>query len=309
MSDIEIRIQAAGDALCQQNDGPALALLADCRSDAGARVHVARKLAPTAVVMLQELQDRQARQPDDPDLWLLTGAAQTEAGYRARGYAIASYTSDEKVRGMATQMSRAGVSLRRAAQLLPDDPAPAVIRMTCAQVAGGRGQLHEAWQEVVARGGEEIYEANRVRLVSLTRKWYGSMDDCFAFARDRTRELPDGHPLLAMIALAHVESYLDRRMAGSTPARLLAYYSYLRRPAVRAELNAASKRLLAGAAGFAGHPALPEAHQAFACAYHFGGAHRRARPHLERGGAAAAFPWRYFGDAQEVFNRARAHAR
>jgi hypothetical protein len=72
----------------------------------------------------------------------------------------------------------------------------------------------------------------------------------------------------------------------------------------RAEVDAASDRLLAGADG---HPHSLWAHQIFAMYYYAGLATDRLAPHIARcGERAMRWPWSCFGDAEERFAWARA---
>ena len=296
-------------ALQHGDSGPALALLAASRGDPTSRIHAICWLVDGVVPRLPQLETELGRDPWNPDLWLLAGAVQQEAAWNARGADRIANTSTEQIRGLRHHMTRARESLRRAAELLPDDPAPWFQLMSCAMAAQAYpNEPHDMWQELVQRGGDVAYQANRLRLVSLTAKWHGSEEACFAFARERTQGLPLGHPLYALIPLAYVEAYVELRISDRVLTRVWAALRYLGKRSVRAEVDEASDRLLSGADAFAGHPASREAHQAFACVYADCGDLQRARWHLERSGDEATWPWTYFGDEDELFDRARERA-
>lgn len=137
MSDLHARMVSAEIALGYQDEGPTLALPAELRAGPDARVLATRRLSRAAVGGLQRIESRLGERPDHPELWLLAGATQMEAGYRARGSAPARLTTQNQIAWMQTLMDRGRVSLRRAAELLPDDPSPWVFLMTRAQFAGG----------------------------------------------------------------------------------------------------------------------------------------------------------------------------
>jgi hypothetical protein len=117
--------------------------------------------------------------------------------------------------------------------------------------------------------------------------------------------LPDGHPLHALTACAHIEGYLDGTMRGNVIGRVWRVARYFRGTGVRAEIDAGSDRLLASDA-YAEHPRFIAAHQAFAMLYHHAQDEARSAPHLLRSGTRPArWPWAYFGDHREEFASAR----
>ncbi|MEV6305744.1 hypothetical protein AB0M02_40445 [Actinoplanes sp. NPDC051861] len=300
-------------ALQQGDTAPALHLLAAARGDAEARIHALCSLSRNTIPRLPQLEAQLGQDPWNPDLWLLVGTLQEESAWKARGAAVMSETSRAQVDGLMHHMTRARESLHRAAELLPEDPAPWRRLMGCAMAAGKySGEVHDMWAELVKRGGDISYDANRLRLVTLTGKWHGSEAECFAFARERTRDLPPGHPMHALVPLAHVEAYIELRSDDNVFTRVRAALRYFSRKEVRREVDAASDRLMAGADAYAAHPASPEAHQAFAFVFNDRGDIKRSRPHLERSGDEADWPWVYLSDDDEsedqLLDRARMRA-
>ncbi|SDT31726.1 hypothetical protein [Actinoplanes derwentensis] len=122
------------------------------------------------------------------------------------------------------------------------------------------------------RCAELAMAANRLRLTMLTAKWHGSREECFVFTRVR------------------------------------AALRYFNRREVRQEIDTASDNLMAGADTYATHPASPAAHQAFGFVFDDRGDLKLARRHLERSGDEAIWPWAYFGDSGELFEKARMNA-
>jgi hypothetical protein len=150
-----------------------------------------------------------ARRPEDSaDHWLLLGSALVAAAGAARGADLAENTSAEQIGGMLEPSRQARSALRRAAELAPGDATPWKSLMTCALAAPEHDECGELFEQACRRA-PALSEVHGIRLLSLTRKWGGSGPEMFAFARDRTAWLPRGHPLIALIAVAHVESYVD----------------------------------------------------------------------------------------------------
>jgi hypothetical protein len=300
----------ARNALRHGDTGPALSLLAASHGDPEARIHAITTLATEKnLPMLPRLEAQLGQDPWNQDLWLLVGALQQDAAWTARGAARMSDTSEAQIGGLRHHMTRARESLRRAAELRPEDPAPWHQLMGCAMAAQlTRDEPHEMWKELVQRGGDVSYEACRLRMVTLTQKWHGSQEQCFAFARERSQGAPAGHPLHALVPLAHVEQFVELRSADSVFTRVKAVFRYFNGRDVRQEVDAAAERLVAGADLFAAHPASPAAHQAFAFVYDDRSDVKRSRYHLERGGDEPIWPWGYFGDDYEVWDKARMQA-
>ncbi|HLL69461.1 MAG TPA: hypothetical protein VK453_27645 [Micromonosporaceae bacterium] len=299
------RLEVAMSALARHDPRPALAVLAATRSDYHRRALCVDVLGHVGQHLLPELRTLVEESNDDPDRWLLLGAALSAAGATARGADVIERTSDEQIDGMQRLTAQGSKALRRAARLAPQDPVPWAELQHCVMGSSDRGELDEVFSRV-DRLAPDLYPANVIRLMTLTRKWYGSQEETLAFARARTVDLPPGHPLLALVPLAQIEGLVDLMMRGNAVTRVWRYMRFSTNKTVLAEVDAASHRLLADGATYRAHPAFMQAHQAFASYYHQVTEPRRARPHLECGGPRpAAMPWGYFGDAVEEFQAAR----
>ncbi|MGI5502832.1 hypothetical protein [Lentzea sp. CA-135723] len=293
------QLMNAGLTLRYGELGPALDLLAATRDRPYRRELAVDFLGAVGSTVLPVLLNAEEERPDDVNLLLLLGSAQTTAGWQARGAAYAKHTSDAQFGGLINFTQRARRTLRRAAELDPDDVAPWAALMPVALGAPThRGEAAEVYAEVVKRV-PDLVNANLRRLQSTAAKWYGSHGEMFAFARAGVVGLPDGHPLLALIPIAHIERYLSLLSADSFLVRLWRVITsrYLKRQ--RAEVDAASDRLLAGPDG---QPHSLWAHQIFAMYYYETKTKDRLRSHLGRSGPrAASWPWGYFGDHDERF--------
>ncbi|MFD4670820.1 hypothetical protein ACFWNN_13865 [Lentzea sp. NPDC058450] len=292
----------AGLALKYGDLEPALALLAATRDQPYRRELAVDFLGAVGNMVLPVLLNAEEERPEDVNLLLLLGSAQTTAGWQSRGAAYAKDTSDEQFGGLINFTQRARRTLHRAAEMDPDDVAPWAALMPVALGAPThRSEAAEVYAEVVKRV-PDLVNATLRRLQSTAAKWYGSHDEMFAFARAGVAGLPDGHPLLALIPIAHIERYLSLLSADSFLVRLWRVITsrYLRKQ--RAEVDAASDRLLAGPDG---QPHSLWAHQIFAMYYHETKTKDRLRSHLGRSGPrAASWPWGYFGDHDERFEQA-----
>ena len=303
------QLEQALRAMLNGDPQPALALLGTVPKDADRRELYAGVLGEGGQSQLPPLEALAERNPDNPDGWLLLGSALASAAWTARGAAVIEMTSDEQIDGLVRLGKQAREALHRAAELAPTDAAPWSQILRCTLGAPDDDDDCERAFTEVARRAPEMYQANMTRLSSLTAKWYGSQKQALAFARDRTRDLPSGHPLHALIALAHIEGYLEVVTRDNMFGRVWGVLRYWNKR-VRAELDAASDRMLSGTAQFAGHPNSMAAHQVFAAAYRqVSEDPQRCRAHLERSGdRPMQWPWAYFGEHTEEFAAARALA-
>lgn len=296
----------AAIALVSGDFGPALEHLAATRAQPYRRELAVDVLGAAGNVVLPALLDAQEERPDDVNLLLLLGSAQSVAGWQERGGARAKHTSAEQFAGLANFTQRSRATLHRAAELDPDDVAPWAALMSVALGAPDRpGEPAEVYEEVVKRV-PDLVNATLRRLQTKAAKWYGSHDEMFAFARAGVEGLPDGHPLLALVPIAHIEMHLDKMAKSGKLARMwqIATLSYFKKQ--RAEVDAVSDRLLAGADG---QPYSLWAHQIFAMFYFQGEMNDRLALHLARSGKRAArWPWAYLGDPDKRFAAAHQQA-
>jgi hypothetical protein len=300
-------LQAAIKALVAGDPNPGYASLAS--GDHNRREWYAHVLGTAGQEHLAVLEAGAQDVSDDANRWLLLGAALHYAAWSARGSATMKHTSPDQRRGLIDLSHQARVALHRAADLAPRDPVPWTMMQSIVKAAPiSRDEMHEVWGRLQSLAPDS-FAAHFQRLTVLCRQWYGSTDQMLAFTRDRCAELPDGHPLWALVPKSRLEVLTEGRMFGSLPARVYRAVTNapLKTRAARTEVDAASRRILADADEFAGHPWSTVAHQIFAAYYVNAGRRAQARPHLERGGTRGApWAWQLFtDDHQSALNRAR----
>ncbi|WP_394613774.1 hypothetical protein JNUCC0626_28200 [Lentzea sp. JNUCC 0626] len=282
----------------------ALRLLALVRADPHRRELAFDVLGGVGNAVLPRLLDAAEEQPDNVDLLLLLGSAQSVAGWESRGAAGADRTSEGQWTGLRKFSAAAHRTLQRAAELDPEDVQPWALMMSMAvAMPEYRREAADVYDEVVERV-PDLFNASFRRLHAACAKWYGSHDEMYGFARGAVEGLPDGHPMLALIPTAHIEMQVYLTWKTSFAVRMWHSItrSYLKKQ--RAEIDAASDRLLAGPDD---HPRSPWAHQIFANYYFKLFVTDRLAAHLARGGERASqWPWGYSGDAAGEFSRAHA---
>jgi hypothetical protein len=175
----------------------------------------------------------------------------------------------------------------RAIELDPSHPGAAHCRLI-----SGRGlglQSDEWWYrfEVARRRKPTAYPAHCQMLQALCKKWYGSHELMFDFARRVAQEAPVGDPVGAVLALAHAE-YLVEEGRASIPGPDLAL------------AREASDRWVQGGETALSHPYALEAHQLFG--WMLKGDAARRWFHLSRvGDRISSLPWDYINNGEASF--------
>ncbi|QJT03530.1 hypothetical protein G9272_27295 [Streptomyces asoensis] len=194
--------------------------------------------------------------------------------------------------------------LRRAEQLLIEicaehpsyAPAWTARLMTARGLQLGQAEARRRYDRLSAHHPHH-YRAQVQLLQQLCPKWSGSWEAAHGFARECATAAPDGSNSGALVALAHIERWLDLD-SGEDAA-------YMRGLPVRDDLrNAAQVSVL--------HPAhRPDwnsigAHNAFAFAFSLGNHWEYAAPHFAfLGDRASESPWHYVPDKKSSFLKSR----
>lgn len=139
---------------------------------------------------------------------LVRGAAHVGWGYEARGGGVASTVTEEGARLFTEHMSRAKDDFEEAARLDPDDPTPwALMLLPCRCLNLDAADARTCFEEATKRDPEN-YRAHALMLMYLTKKWGGSHDAMFDFARDVAERVDEGSDLGALVIEAHIERWL-----------------------------------------------------------------------------------------------------
>jgi hypothetical protein len=306
-------LERAAGALLDGELTPAFDLLASTRGQSDRRELCVDVLGQAGSLGLPALRAAVEQRRDDAERLLLWGSALRTAAWEARGTAIAERTGNEQIGQLIDLTRQARVALRKAAELAPADPVPWSLLMACTLGVPEHDDEGDQVFAEVQRRAENLFGAGELRLQMLAAKWYGSNEAVLDFARTQTGDLPPGHPNLALVPQAHIEVQLDNLSTGSIFKRIWRSMTYLGKEHVRAEVNAASDRLLAAAETYRAHPRSPIAHQTFATLYHqadddlsskAADRGRLARHLAYSGTRPARWPWGYFGDHAEQFGTA-----
>ncbi|MFE6864950.1 hypothetical protein ACFVFS_00165 [Kitasatospora sp. NPDC057692] len=238
-----------------------------------------------------------AERPDDSLVLLLSGARHIAWGWEARTGSLAKHVTQDQWQLFGERLEVAEEQLLEVAEREPGWVAPwYFLQLGALGASLGRTVATTRFDAAVRRDPGHL-ASHRARLQQLCAKWGGSHEEMHAFARTAMLGAPEGGPLGELVALAHLEHWLDLPDGED--------HAYLTGPAVRASLREAALRSVL-------HPAYrPQrdwraTHNAFAMVLSL--ADERELAHAvfaALGDVVTASPWYYLGgDEAENF---RAH--
>lgn len=156
--------------------------------------------------------------------------------WEARSAAQAKYVQEDAWPLFHRRLVEADQDLARAAALDDRDPAPHALSVTVARgLSLGQPEVKRRFE--LAHGRQPLNSpACTQALQGLARKWGGSHAAMFEFARWASGQAPDGHGAHKLIALAHIEMWMDAEEE-QQPA-------YFNAEPVKAEVWAARRSIL-----------------------------------------------------------------
>jgi hypothetical protein len=230
--------------------------------------------------------------------------------FRGRGKALWAWEARGNGRGKTVKKDSWPVFYRRlvdadrdfaqAAAADESDPLPHEYSIWVATgLSLGQVEVQRRYAEVERR--ERLDSAAGIAMIQATaRKWGGSHDGMFKFAHSVSAQAPDGHSAHKLVALAHIERWLDLPKE-QQPA-------YFHAEAVRAEIRAAADRSVRSPL-YTGGRLDPVDRNPFAMCFYL---MRDYEAQLEQmrliGPHITAAPWQYLGKAGRAFERARQNA-
>ncbi|WP_377267962.1 hypothetical protein [Peterkaempfera sp. SMS 1(5)a] len=242
-----------------------------------------------------------AEQPDSALPLLLSGARQVSWAWEARTGARAKHVTREQWQLFGERLEIAEQQLYEVAEREPSWLGPWYFLQISARGASLGPDVARHRFEAALRRRPEHLGTHRQRLQQLCAKWGGSHEEMHDFARIAMLAAPEGSPLGELVALAHIEHWLDLDSGAD--------HTYVNRKAVRDQLHEAADRSVL-------HPAYGRprgwqaAYNTFAMAFSIAGQPKTA--HLlfrELGDTVTQFPWNYLSRTPvEAFTAHRAAA-
>ena len=279
----------------------ALAYLRPLRGRAEEHVQAMTAFADGLVPALTELRERgRARETEDgeaADLLALLGRTLIVRAWQVRGSGPAATVSRDSFDTFGSLLAESDDVLVAALERVPHHPAAATFRLTTARGLGATSDEWWARFETARRERGTLFPAHVDMMNGLCRKWYGSDERMFEFARSVAAKAPAGDPVSAILPLAHAEYLCSLRMSGR-PAKGPSARRLLARE-WRADVDAvaaASRRWCGDGTGpVPAHPADVTAHNLFGWFLGVSRRHRdQGRWHLQQAaGRMTGPPWSY----------------
>ncbi|MFF4033840.1 hypothetical protein ACFYZ2_29495 [Streptomyces sviceus] len=228
---------------------------------------------------------------------LMSGARHISWGWEARTSARAVNVTQEQWRIFHERLEIAEEQLLEAAELRPDWVTPWRRLLTSGRGMSLGPAVNETRRDAALRR-DPLDLATHIEWVSqLQPRWGGEPGQALAFAREAFAGAPDGHRLGCVVAMAHIEEWVESDSQ-----------NHLDSPQVQEELREAARRSIL-------HPAYDrplgwqEDFNIFAMALALS-AESIVAPRVfhELGGAYTSWPWKYMAEPEKAYARFRRRA-
>jgi len=223
--------------------------------------------------------------------------------WEARGGGRAHTVKEDAWPLFHARLVEADRDLTAAAALDERDPIPWAESLPVAMgLSLGQVELRRRFDEAHRR--DPLNAGACVNMIHATaRKWGGSNESMLQFARWVSGQAPDGHPVHKVVALAHIEMWLDSPKGE-------AQQGYFRSEAVKQEVMEAARRsILSANYAPAGLPLSWADRNVFAFCFRL---MREYGAQLDQmrliGPYVVGFPWNYQGKAGVKYEEHRQHA-
>ena len=238
--------------------------------------------------------------PDSSIPLFFRGRNKTNWAWEARGSGRAKTVGEDAWPVFYQRLVDADRDLSRAAAVDPRDPLPCAHSIWVAMgLSLGQQEIRRRDAEAERRDHLNL-NACIAMVQAIARKWAGSHEEMFEFARSVSAQAPEGHSTHKVIALAHLERWLDLPKE-SRPG-------YFRDEEVKTEVRRAAD-LSIGSARYGEGLFDPVDRNPFAMCFYL---MRDYPAQLEQmrliGPNATDAPWHYLGKAGRAYARARHEA-
>ncbi|WP_336320039.1 hypothetical protein [Streptomyces lavendofoliae] len=227
---------------------------------------------------------------------LISGARHIDWGWEARTAARAVDVTQEQWRVFHERLHIAEEQLLEAAEERPEWITPWRCLLTSGRGMSLGTAVNETRRDAALRRDPLDVETHLGWVAQLQPRWGGEPGQALAFARDALARSPQGHRLGCVIAMAHIEEWVE---AG--------HGDCLVSPAIQAELRDAADHSILHPA-YVRRPGWQVDFNTFAMALSLAGERHTVRRVFQAlDGAFTTWPWTYCAEPEKQF--ARAHRR
>ncbi|MER6227088.1 hypothetical protein ACWCYL_43860 [Streptomyces sp. 900105755] len=228
---------------------------------------------------------------------LISGARHISWGWEARTSARATDVSREQWRVFHERLQIAEEHLLEAAELRPEWITPWRRLLTSGRGMSVGTAVNEARLDAALRR-DPLDLATHIEWVShLQPRWHGEPGQALEFARTAAADAPDGHRLGCVVAMAHIEDWVESEDKNC-----------LDTPEIQNELRDAARRSILHP-GYRRRPGWQEDFNIFAMALSLSAESVVApRVYHELDGAWTRWPWAYMAQPEKTYARFRRRA-
>ncbi|WP_338899656.1 hypothetical protein WBG99_31855 [Streptomyces sp. TG1A-60] len=227
---------------------------------------------------------------------LVSGTRHISWGWEARTAARAVNVTQEQWRVFHERLRIAEEQLFEAAELQPEWVTPWRRLLTSGRGTSLGPAVNETRLDAALRRDPLDLETHLEWVSQLQPRWGGEPGQALAFARDALAGAPQGHRLGCVIAMAHIEDWVESDSEDC-----------LETPEIQAELRDAADHSILHPA-YAWRPGWQHDFNMFAMALALAGERHTVRRVFQAlDGAYTEWPWTYFADPEKQF--ARGHRR
>lgn len=234
--------------------------------------------------------------------YLIRGAQGIRWAWQARGSGRAATVDKETWELFFQRIGEATKDLTQALRIDPVDPTPLSWLLTAGLGISAPKEEMDWCLETLLKLDLENYAGRHSYLTSQSKRWGGSHEKMFEFARATSAAMPAGSPSHAIVCDAHVERWLYAWAFDKDHSSKLGYF---RAPEVQEEIVRAWENS-AGSPQFKRSAHEPHALNSFAFCFHMARDTSRARAAFEALGARICkMPWAFLEDPLSAFLNAR----
>ncbi|MFJ2766343.1 hypothetical protein [Streptomyces sp. NPDC087300] len=221
---------------------------------------------------------------------LISGARHITWGWEARTSARASHVTREQWQIFYERLTIAEEQLLEAAELRPEWVTPWRRLLTSGRGMSVGTDVSEARLHAALRRDPLDLETHLEWLSRLQPRWSGEPGQALAFARDALAHVPQGHRLGCVIAMAHIEEWVESDRGDC-----------LQEPQIQAELRKAADHSILHPA-YQRRPGWQQDFHLFAMALSLADErHTVQRVVQTLDGAYTSWPWEYFAEPEKQF--------
>ncbi|MFF7952190.1 hypothetical protein [Streptomyces griseorubiginosus] len=225
---------------------------------------------------------------------LISGTRHISWGWEARTAARAVDVTRDQWRVFHERLEIAEEQLLEAAELRPDWVTPWRRLLTSGRGMSLGPAVNEARRDAALRRDPLDLETHIEWVSQLQPRWGGEPGQALAFAREAFAAAPDGHRLGCVVAMAHIEEWVESESPG-----------HLDTPGTQEELREAARRSILHP-DHRRRPGWQEDFNIFAMALALS-AESIVAPRVfhELGGAWTPWPWKYMTQPEKAYARFR----